>query len=471
VNVLAIDQGTSSTTALVVAADGAILGQASVALAVDSGADGRVEFDPEALLESVVAAGRDALARARVPVAAVGIGNQGESVVCRSPDWRAAGPGISWQDRRAATVTAPLAAHGDRLTQITGLPLDPYFTGPKLAGATAGPGIAVPVDAWVVHRLTGEYVTDSATASRSLLLDLDSGEWSSEACGLFGIDADDLPTVMPNAAHFGETEAFGPKLPVTGLCVDQQAALFAERCLAPGETKCTYGTGAFVLAAAGNHARRSGSGLAACIAWRLGSRTDYCLDGQVYTAGAAVDWLSRIGVIRDAAELDTLCGTRPPAADEPLFVAALAGLGAPWWRPQARGSFSGLSLASGRGELARALVWGIAAQIAVLVNAMESDLAAPCTVLRVDGGLTRSSTLLQAQADLLQTAVEVYPSTEATALGIAGFARLGAGLARSPEDALAPWSPAAVVEPAIGPDQAAELRARFAAAAERLVQA
>ena len=193
------------------------------------------------------------------------------------------------------------------------------------------------------------------------LLDLDGGEWSPEACQIFGVDAASLPRIAPNAGPVGETTAFGPPLPVTGLCVDQQAALFAERCFEAGQTKCTYGTGAFVLAAAGKRPRRSTGGLAACVAWRLGGETEYCLDGQVYTAGAAVTWLEQLGVIRDAAQLDDLCGQRAPAADEPLFVPALAGLGAPWWRPDARATLSGLSLASGRSEVARSVVWGMVA--------------------------------------------------------------------------------------------------------------
>jgi glycerol kinase len=471
VNVLAIDQGTSSTKALVVGPDGAVLGAGAAPVHPRAGAGGAVEQDPRELLDSVLTAGRAALDAARVPVRAVGLANQGETVLRWDPaSGEPAGPAISWQDRRAAGVTRELATHADRLVELTGLPLDPYFAAPKMAWLrrTAGPGgLVTTVDAWLTHALTGACVTDAATASRTMLLDLASTAWSAEACELFGLDPAAQPAVVDCDAVVGETDVFGPVLPVSGLAVDQQAALFAESCFAPGEAKCTYGTGAFILACAGTEPPRSASRLAACVAWRLGGRTTYCLDGQSYTAGAAVSWLRDLGLIGGPEELDGP-GADPPGAGDVLFVPALAGLGAPLWAPEARGGWVGLSLATGREDLVRAVVWGIAAQVASLARAMGEDLGRPLERLRVDGGLARSAALLQAQADLLQVPVERYPSPDATALGVGALARLGANLAGSPEEAVGRWRPEAVVEPRMGADEAADRLGRFEAAAAAL---
>jgi glycerol kinase len=247
--------------------------------------------------------------------------------------------------------------------------------------------------------------------------------------------------------------------------VDQQAALFAESCFAPGEAKCTYGTGAFILATAGEQTPHSKSRLAACVAWRLKGTTTYCLDGQVYSAGSAVSWLEQLGLITEAADLDRVGAG---AGDEVVFVPALAGLGAPFWSPEARGGWLGLSLAAGRDDLVRALIWGIAAQVASLARAMGGDMGRPLERLRVDGGLTRSSSLMQAQADLLQVPVELYPSADATALGVGAFARLGSGAADTPAAAVGSWSPGAVFEPRMQPGEAEERLARWEAAAGAL---
>ena len=267
-------------------------------------------------------------------------------------------------------------------------------------------------------------------------------------------------------APVGETDAFGPTLAVTALIVDQQAALLAESCFARGDAKCTYGTGAFILANTGTQAPRSRSGLAACVAWQVDHETTYCLDGQVYTAGAAVGWLERLGLIKGAAELDSLFRAASPEATQVQFIPGLAGLGAPFWAPQARGAWVGLSLATSREDLVSAVVWGIAAQVAALVQAMSADLGAPLARLRVDGGLTRSRALLQAQADLLQIPVEVYPSADATALGVAALARLGAGGAATLADAVGAWTPSLVVEPLMSAAEAGERLQRFMRATE-----
>jgi glycerol kinase len=460
VNVLAIDQGTSATKALLVGPAGQVLGRGEVPVGTRSvGGDG-VEADPEELFGSVVAAGRQALAAADgAPAHAVALANQGETVLA----WdRSTGtplsPAIVWQDRRSGGACERLADRAAELTAITGLPLDPYFAAPKMTwlreNLTAD-GTVTTTDTWLLARLGAGYVTDAATASRTMLLDLDSAQWSPAACAAFGLDPAALPAVADCAGVVGETSAFGRPLPVAGIAVDQQAALLAEGCLAAGDAKCTYGTGAFLLVTTGPVAARSASGLSASVAWRLAGALTYCLDGQVYTAGSALRWLTGLGVLRDPAELDAVAQTVPDAGGV-TFVPALAGVGAPYWAPDARGLLAGLHLGTTRGHIARAVAEGIAASVAVLVSAAVADLGRELTSLRVDGGLTRSRLLMQAQADLLQVPVLVCRSADATALGMAALARLGLGDAASAAEALGAAEVEAVVEPSITADQAAE---------------
>jgi glycerol kinase len=311
-------------------------------------------------------------------------------------------------------------------------------------------------------------VTDAATAGRTQLLDLDSAVWSPRALGLYGLSDERLPEVVDAAGPVGVTTAFGPEIPLTGLVVDQQAALLAQRVTAPGTAKCTYGTGAFLLAHTGDAPRRSGSGLVGCVAWRLAGRTSYCLDGQVYTAASAVRWLGELGVIEDAADLDRV-GSAVPDSGGVTFVPALAGLAAPWWRGDVRGSLTGLGLDTTPGHLVRALCEGLAAQVVALADAAAADLGAPLEVLRADGGLTRSALLMQTQADLLQRPVEVSALPDATALGVGALARIGATPGLGVEEALPEWKPAAVYEPRIPADEAAERLARFRAAVTALL--
>ena len=471
-NVLAIDQGTSATKALLVGPGAEVLGRGEVPVRTRSvGADG-VEADPEELFESVVAAGRQALAAAGgAPAHAVALANQGETVLAWDRGTgRPLSPAIVWQDRRAGGVCARLAGRSAELTAITGLPLDPYFAAPKmtwlrenLAQPISGSGTVTTTDTWLLARLGAGYVTDAATASRTLLLDLDRAAWSRTACAAFGLDPAALPEVADCAGPVGETPVFGSSLPVAGIAVDQQAALLAEGCLATGDAKCTYGTGAFLLVTTGARAARSGSGLSASVAWRLGGAVTYCLDGQVYTAGSALRWLTGVGVLREPGELDAVGGTVPDAGGL-TFVPALAGLGAPYWAPGARGLLTGLHLGSSRGHIARAVADGIAASVALLVSAAVADLGRPLGSLRVDGGLTRSRLLMQAQADLLQVPVLVCRSADATALGVAALARLGLGEAASVAEAVGPAGVETVVEPSVTADQAAERLAVFRAA-------
>jgi glycerol kinase len=472
VNVLAIDQGTSGTKALVVAPDGRVLGSGQVDVRPTYGDGGAVEVEPQALLHSVVEAGRAAIRAAAEPVAAVGLANQGETVLAwERGTGRPLTPAIVWQDRRAAGVCERLAPATDRLAELTGLALDPYFAAPKMTWLRENrtrDGVVTTSDAWLVHALTGEFVTDASTASRTLLLDLDRVAWSAEALEQFGLAGEELPRVADCAEVVGETPAFGDAVPLAGLVVDQQAALYAQRCLEAGSAKCTYGTGAFLLANAGARPRRSRSGLTASVAWRAGGATAYCLDGQVYTAASAVRWLADLGLIRDGRDLDAVGGTVADAGGV-TFVPALAGLAAPYWRSDARGALHGLGLETTRGHLVRALVDGIACQVVELARATAADLGGSLDALRVDGGLTRSRLLMQTQADLLQLPVEVHPTPDATALGAGALARLALDPALGLTGALGPAeAPAAVFEPAIGADEAAARLDRYAALAARL---
>jgi glycerol kinase len=473
-NILAIDQGTSATKALLVGPGPEVLGTGEVPVRVRAvGPDG-VEADPEELFQSVIGAGQQALAAARAPAGAVALANQGETVLAWDrTTGRPLTPAIVWQDRRSAGVCERLEDRADELAQITGLPLDPYFAAPKMTWLRenlTGDGVVTTTDTWLLARLGGGYVTDAATASRTLLLDLDAADWSPRACAAFGVDPGELPAVADCAAVTGQTSAFGPALPVAGLAVDQQAALLAERCFAAGQAKCTYGTGAFLLATTGPAAVRSARGLSASVAWRLAGTPTYCLDGQVYTAGAAVRWLTEIGLLADPGEIDEIGGSVPDSGGA-TFLPVLAGLGAPHWRPAARGAFLGLGLGTTRAHLVRAAIDGLAASVTLLAGTVAGDLGGPLTVLRADGGLTRSRLLMQAQADLLQAPVEISRVPDATALGVAALARIGTGQAAGLEQAVGPADVQEVIEPRISADEAAERMAGFEAALAAILAA
>lgn len=465
--VLAIDQGTSGTKALVVDADGAVLAVAEEPLRPAYLPGGGVEQDPLALLDSVLAAGRRALSLADRPVDCVALANQGETVLAWDPDTGTPlSPAIVWQDRRAEGVCAGLSAHAEEIARRTGLVLDPYFSAPKMAWLrreSTREGAVTTTDTWLVHHLTGAFVTDAATAGRSLLLDLDRADWSPELAELFGLAGERLPRIVACDEVVGTTEEFGPELPVAGLIVDQQAALLAEGCLERGAAKCTYGTGAFLLANCGAEPVRSRAGLTTSVAWRAAGETPYCLDGQVYTVASAVRWLTEVGVVESASALDTLIDGDD--AQGTLCVPAFAGLAAPWWTPRATASFTGLTLSTRREHLALAVLQGIAAQVAAVADLAAADLGTSPDRLRVDGGLTRCAALMQAQADIAQLPVEVYPDAHATPLGAAALARRALDPGLSLRAAVGRRGPAAVYTPRWPADRAAEFRTAWTRAA------
>ena len=468
-HLLAIDQGTSGTKAIVVDGAGRVVSIAEVTLRPEYLPGGGVEQDPEALWNSVVDAGRRAIAEAGVPVVAVALANQGETVLA----WdRGTGkpltPAIVWQDRRAESICAALAESADDVASRTGLVLDPYFSAPKMAWIRANltrDGVVTTTDTWLVHRLCGAFVTDVSTASRSLLLDLDGAAWSAELLDVFGLTGEELPELVDCDQIVGDTTIFGERaIPVAGLIVDQQAALLAESCLEPGAAKCTFGTGAFLLAQLGDNAARSTAGLTTSVAWRLRGAASYCADGQVYTAASAVRWAINLGLVPAADKLD-LVSTGVDSSDGVLCVPALAGLAAPWWDAQATASFTGMTLSTGRGHVVRALLEGIAAQVACLADLVAQDLGQPLTRLRVDGGLTRSAVLMQAQADLARIPVDVYPSAHATPLGAAACARLALDGGSTVAEVVGTWTPQHTYEPVWSDDRAGEHLARWKRAA------
>lgn len=453
--ILAIDQGTSGTKAIVVDEDGSVLSLVEVPVHPEYLPGGLVEQDPMELFESVREAGTRAVNDAGVPIDAVSLANQGETVLA----WdRGTGIPLStalvWQDSRAQDVCDRLQSYSGFISKRTGLVLDPYFSAPKMAwirdNLTAD-GVVTTTDTWLLHALTEEFVTDVTTASRSLLMDLDDRRWDPELCEFFGISDELLPNIVPCDATLGTTLLFGAPMQVAGVMVDQQAALFGERCLAPGDAKCTYGTGAFLLANTGSHAPRSSQGLTTSVAWSTREETAYCLDGQVFTAASAVRWLTDVGLVESAESLDAQASDDSAGV---MFSPALAGLAAPWWRSDATGSFTGLQLSSSNGDLVRAGLEGIAAQVAMLLASFAVDQRGPLQRLRVDGGLTKSRVLMQAQADLAQIPVEVYPSAHATALGVAAMGQFAIDPTLTMHDAVWPWFPEAVYEPRWSRDQA-----------------
>jgi glycerol kinase len=461
VTVLAIDQGTSGTKAIVVDPEDGVIGLAEVPVHPRYLNGGGVEQDPGELLESVLGAGRAAVAQADRPIHAVSLANQGETVLAWDPDTgRPLTAAIVWQDRRAEGLCATLDEHREMLAARTGLVLDPYFSAPKMAwlrrNVETG-GVITTSDTWLLHQLTGAFVTDATTASRSLAVDLGAHDWSRDLLALFGIDGERLPEIVANDEIIGSTPAFGAEVPVGGVVVDQQAALLAEACFDPGMAKCTFGTGAFLLANTGDTPVHSSAGLTSSVAWRIAGEDMFCIDGQVYTAASAVKWLCSLGIITGAEQMDGLAG---PDSNGVLCVPALAGLAAPWWKSHATAVISGMTLSTGRGHIVLAVLQGIAAQIAELVSAISADTT-PLSRLRADGGLTQSKVLMQSVADILQVPVDVYPSAHATALGAAALAHLSLQPHLSLRDVVTEWTPSATYEPSWTAGRADEFRSAW----------
>ena len=461
--VLAIDAGTTGVTALVVDEDGAVVARGYEEFAQHFPRPGWVEHAPEEIWQAVLGACRTVLAGRSVTC--VGLAVQRETAVLWDRRTLAAPRrAIVWQDRRTTGVCERLERAGPRVAELTGLRLDPYFTATKLAwlaehdpqaweGVTAGTTAVGTVDAYLVARLTGgaRHVTDAGNASRTLLLDLRTGQWSDELCELFGVPRAALPEVVPSYGEVGRTDpaAFlGLDLPVAGIAGDQQAALFGQGCYTPGRSKCTYGTGSFVLVNTGDTPVLSDR-LLTTVAWmRPDGSLVYALEGAVFVTGAAVQWLrDGLQVIGSAAEVESLARTVSDSGGV-VFVPALTGLGAPHWDPDARGTVLGITRGTTRAHLARATLEGIAHEVRDVVDAITDEAGLALPSLQVDGGAAANDLLCQLQADQLGVPVQRPRVLETTALGAAYLAGLGTGVWDVGQDP--PWHLDRQFEPAAG---------------------
>ena len=447
---LALDQGTTSSRAIVY--DNALrpLASAQQEFRQHFPQPGRVEHDALEIWDSVVATTRDALKKSgtsAAEIAALGITNQRETIVV----WdRKTGepiaPAIVWQDRRTADDINALAeaGQGTLIQTRTGLLLDPYFSASKLQWllrdvpaakqrAAAGELAAGTIDSWLVWKLTGgrQHLTDVTNASRTMLMDIHRGDWDDDLLALFDIPRALLPRIVASSGDFGTTDPalFGAAIPIRGAVGDQQSALFGQLCTQPGLVKCTYGTGCFMLAFTGSNAVASRNRLLTTVAWKIGDAPlQYALEGSVFVGGAAIQWLrDGLGLIKSAPEVNDLAA-RVPDTGGVVLVPAFAGLGAPWWDPTARGILVGITRGTTAAHVARATLEGIAWSVADLLAAMEKDAGQKISVIRVDGGASASDLLMQIQADAVGTNIERPRNVETSALGAAMMAGLGAGV-------------------------------------------
>ncbi|MEA3065523.1 MAG: glycerol kinase [Sphingomonadales bacterium] len=466
--ILVIDEGTTSTRAMLFAVEGACLATEQRELAQHYPRPGWVEHDAEEIWASSLACARAVVAAGGGAgrIAALGIANQRETILFWSRrTGRALAPAIVWQDRRTAEACARLkaAGHEEAVQAKTGLLLDPYFSASKIAWALdhwpqlreAGGDLCVgTVESWLVFKLTGGlHLSDATNASRTALMDIAAGRWDEGLLDLWGVPASPLPEIVDCAGRLGDTlpELFGAPIPIAGLAGDQQSASIGQACLAPGDSKATYGTGAFILAHTGSEFRRSRHRLLSTIAWQLGGTRRYALEGSVFVAGSLVKWLrDDLGLLGSADETEALARSVPDSGGVQI-VPAHSGLGAPWWKPEARGAISGLNFATGRPHIARAALEAMAHQTHDLMTAFAAD-GAPWGVLKIDGGMASNAWLAQDLANMLALTVERPAFVETTALGAAMLAGVGCGMFASLEEAAAMRGAVERFEPAMAPE-------------------
>ncbi|MDI6908920.1 glycerol kinase GlpK [Nocardioides sp.] len=486
-SVLAIDAGTTGVTAVVVEHDGSIAAKGYEEFAQHFPRPGWVEHSPEEIWQATLQAVRDVLQRYDASrLEAVGITNQRETVLLWDRETLGSPRrAIVWQDRRTADLCTRLrdAGHEERVSELTGLRLDPYFSGTKLmwlaenephtwALVESGRYAIGTVDSYLIARMTRGtwHVTDVSNASRTLLLDLETGDWSDELCSLFGVPRDALPELVPN---WGEIATTDPKtfldltLPISGLAGDQQSALFGQTCFDEGDSKCTYGTGSFILTNTGSTIQRSGAGLLATAAWRSpAGELTYATEGAIFVTGAAVQWLrDGLQIVGSAAETEPIARTVPDTGGV-VFVPALTGLGAPHWDPHARGLIIGVTRGTTRAHLVRAALEAIAFEVRDVLDTL-SGAGAGLSSLRVDGGASANNLLCQIQADQIGLPVERPATVETTALGAAFLAGLGAGVWGSTDDLRETWRLDRRFEPALDRPTADAAHAQWTRAVER----
>jgi glycerol kinase len=484
--ILALDQGTTSSRAILFDRHGQPCGSAQQEFPQHFPQPGWVEHDPNDIWESQLAVARQVLRERQVSAAeliGIGIANQRETtVVWDRKSGQPIAPAIVWQDRRTAAACDALRAAGrDKLIHSnTGLELDAYFSATKLAWllehvpgarekAERGALCFGTIDSWLVYKLCGKHVTDVSNASRTMLFNLHLMRWDQDLLDLFKIPVEMLPQVVSSAEEVGNANAawFGQPVPIGGIAGDQQAATFGQACHRRGMVKNTYGTGCFMLMHAGTHAPVSHNRLLSTVGWRVDGRTDYLLEGSVFMGGATVQWLrDGLGIIAQSSDVEALAASVPDNGGV-FMVPAFTGLGAPHWDPYARGTLVGMTRGTNRGHIARAAVEAIAYQSAELLLAMQRDAAFPVAEVRADGGAARNDLLMQFQADLLGVPVVRPKVTETTALGAAYLAGLALGFWESQEEIAAQWQAERRFEPAIGADQRDARMARWQQAVER----
>jgi len=485
---LALDQGTTSSRAILFDEEGRIASSAQKEFRQIYPQAGWVEHDPLEIWATQRGVAAEALDRARLSprdIAAIGITNQRETTVL----WdrrtgEPAAPAIVWQDRRTASFCDELKASGaeQEIRRRTGLLADPYFSGTKLRWlldnvpgarerAARGELAFGTIDSWLLWNLTGGRVhaTDPSNASRTLLYNIRTGQWDEELLRILGVPREILPEVRPSCGLFGEcnAEVLGAPVPVAGVAGDQQAALFGQACFAPGLAKNTYGTGCFLLMQTGEEVVESRHRLLTTVAWQAGPRPEYALEGSVFIGGAVVQWLrDGLGLIRSSDDVEPLASSVDDSHGV-YVVPAFTGLGAPHWDAYARGAIVGLTRGVTAAHLARAALESIAFQVADVVSAMEADSGLHVAELRVDGGASRNDLLLQFQADLLGVPVVRAAVTETTALGAAWLAGLAAGVYAGREALAARWKENRRFEPRMSRGEAGARRAQWSRAVER----
>lgn len=483
--ILALDQGTTSSRAMVFDAGGKVCGSAQREFAQHFPQPGWVEHDPHEILDTQLDCARRAIADAAlgaVDIAAIGIANQRETTVLwERSSGRALAPAIVWQDRRTAALCEALRARGwsDEVRAITGLELDPYFSATKLSWlldhvplarqrAERGELAFGTIDSWLVWHLTGGrlHLTDPGNAARTLLFDIHAREWSVDLLARFGIPSSVLPRVVDSIGVCGETDpaVFGAAIPIAGIGGDQQAATFGQCCFTPGMAKNTYGTGCFLLMNTGTVPVASTHRLLTTIGWTGAGPTVYALEGGVFMGGAIVQWLrDALGLIPESAAIEALAASVPDSGGV-VMVPAFTGLGAPYWDPNARGTLFGLSRGTGAAHVARAALEAIAMQTLDLVDSMQMDGAHALRELRVDGGAAANDLLMQMQADLLGVPVVRPRMLETTTLGAAYLAGLGVGVWPDNATLAGQWQVERVFEPTLAEDQRLARRANWARA-------
>lgn len=486
--ILALDQGTTSSRAIIfdhAGEPGAVAQQEFRQIYPQAG---WVEHDPREIWQSQLATARAALAKTRLKpddVAAIGITNQRETTVVW--DRKTGAPvynAIVWQDRRTAGYCDELkrAGYADLIQRKAGLVIDAYFSASKLRWildqvpgarerARRGELAFGTVDTWLLWNLTGGtlHVTDPSNASRTMLFNLQTGDWDDELLRIFDVPREVLPQIRPSSEIYGETVAglFGSPIVLGGVAGDQQAALFGQNCFSRGLVKNTYGTGCFMLMNTGPEAVPSKHQLVTTVAWQMKGRTDFALEGSVFIGGAVVQWLrDGLGLIKTSSEIEKLAATVPDAGGV-YFVPAFAGLGAPHWDPYARGTITGITRGTSAAHLARAALEGIAFQVADILDVMKQDSRVALSELRVDGGASANDLLMQFQADILQVPVVRPKIIETTALGTAYLAGLATGFWKNRDEVHRAWQVDRVFEPGMSADQVTQRRQRWAEALRR----